>query len=35
MALITRQPTDKEVREGQKARFDAAATGIPKPTLTW
>lgn len=31
----TRQPTDKEVREGQKAKFDAAATGIPRPSLTW
>jgi hypothetical protein len=32
---IVRKPTDKEVREGQKARFDASATGVPKPAITW
>jgi Immunoglobulin I-set domain len=32
---FTRKPTDKEVREGQKVRFDAAASGVPKPTIKW
>jgi len=32
---LTRTPTDKEVREGQKVRFDAAAKGVPKPTIKW
>ena len=32
---LTRTPTDKEVREGQKARFDAAAKGKPKPAIKW
>ena len=32
---LTRTPTDKEVREGQKVRFDAAAKGTPKPTIKW
>jgi len=32
---LTRTPTDKEVREGQKVRFDAAAKGSPKPTVKW
>jgi hypothetical protein len=33
--VITRPPTEKEVREGMKVRFDAAVTGNPKPTITW
>ena len=32
---LTRTPTDKEVREGQKAKFDAAAKGTPKPAIKW
>jgi len=32
---LTRTPTDKEVREGQKVRFDAAAKGLPKPAIKW
>jgi len=32
---LTRTPTDKEVREGQKVRFDAAAKGVPKPAMKW
>ena len=32
---ITRKPTNKEVKEGQRARYDVTVTGLPKPELTW
>ena len=32
---ITRKPTNKEVKEGQRARYDVTVTGMPKPEMTW
>ena len=33
--VFTRKPEDKEVREGQRARFDCTVKGQPLPEITW
>ncbi|HEY4897145.1 MAG TPA: immunoglobulin domain-containing protein, partial [Solirubrobacteraceae bacterium] len=33
--VVTKQPSDQTVEEGQSAVFEAAATGFPAPTVQW
>jgi hypothetical protein len=33
--VVTKQPVSMEVTEGEEAKFEAAASGVPVPTVQW